>query len=143
MKANPEWLRPKSKKPSCCGIHAKKIRITTVAPDEKERFDTLKVESLAVMSRATEPYSNHMARVEDLRLELEKATEYARWIPDNEYTVGQWELLASPTNNLLGGFLVKWEAKSSLSPALIRGKKKQVVRAFDEMIRLESGKIEE
>ena len=103
----------------------------------------LKVESLAVMDRATEPYSNHVARVEDLKLGLEKAMEYARWIPNNEYTVAQWELLASPTNNLLGGFLVKWEAKSSLSPALVRGKKKQVVRAFDEMIRLESGKIQE
>lgn len=96
-----------------------------------------------MMSRATEPYSNHVVRVEDLKLGLEKATEYARWIPNNEYTVSQWEILASPTNNLLGGFLVKWEAKSSLSPALVRGKKKQVVRAFDKMIRLESGKIQE
>ncbi len=41
MKTNPEWPRPKSKKPSRGGIPAKKIQITTVAPSEKERFDTL------------------------------------------------------------------------------------------------------
>ncbi len=41
MKTHPEWPRPKTKKPSRSGIPAKKIRITTVAPDEKERFDTL------------------------------------------------------------------------------------------------------
>ena len=41
MKTNPEWHKPKTKKPSRGGIPAKKIQIITVAADEHARFDAL------------------------------------------------------------------------------------------------------
>lgn len=106
-----------------------------------EQATSLKVESLALMDAATEPYQEHANSVRALERELEKAYEYAKGRPDNEISARQWEILIDEDGDLLGGFLARWEDESTLNAALIKEKKKQVRAAFDTIIDLESGKI--
>ena len=116
----------------------------SIAPYSQRAYEqapSLKVEALALMERATAPYDEHEAAVEDLQTKVEKAYEYARNLPHNELTTRQWEILKSPERNLLGGFLALWREKGTLSPIFIREARSLVADAFDTISGLESGKI--
>lgn len=101
---------------------------------------SLKVESLALMEKATAPYENHENEIIDLKQELNKAYEYANGRPNNKETASQWELLKDPDRNLLGGFLHRWEQEETLSAGFIEEAKDLVGDAFTKIIELESGK---
>ena len=105
-----------------------------------EQATSLKVESLALMEKATEPYADHASAAEDLRTKLRKAREFAEGRPNNEISAQQWHILIDPERDLLGGFLRDWEAQSSFSEAFVTEKKEQIAQAFDTIIELESGK---
>ena len=114
-----------------------------IAPYRPEAYDkatSLKVEALNLMDKATEPYAQHQAAAETLRLNLEKAYEDAKGIPKNELAAQMWEILKNPNGNLLGGFLAMWQKKSVLKKPFIDEKKAQVGDAFDKIIALEIGK---
>jgi hypothetical protein len=107
-----------------------------------QQATSLKVDSLALMAKAYEPYAQHQAEVEALRLKIDKAYEYAKGLPNNTITTTQWEILKDPNGHLLGGFLERWRtSKTPLSAAYIADKQIQVGSAFDQIIGLESGKI--
>ncbi len=106
-----------------------------------EQATSLKVESVALMQSATEPYEDHAADIHALKEKLEKAHEYAKGRPNNEISATQWEILIDPEEDLLGGFLERWEDESSLNEVFVQEKTKQVRNAFDKIIKLESGKI--
>ncbi len=115
----------------------------TVAPFRQSAYDkviSLKVDALNLMDKATEPYAQHQAAVETLRLNLDKAYEDAKGIPNNEVSAQLWEILKDPKRNLLGGFLQQWQKESVLKKPFIEEKKVQVGDAFDKIIALESGK---
>lgn len=115
--------------------------ISRFSPYAYEQSTSLKVESLDLMSKATEPYNDHKDEVEALKIKLEKAYEYAKGLPKNEISAKQWQILLDPKRNLLGGFLERWENESTLSEAFVREEKGLVSDAFDTIIGLESGKI--
>jgi outer membrane murein-binding lipoprotein Lpp len=100
-----------------------------------------KVDSLALMSKATGSYSGHASEVAALNLELEKAYEYEVGRPLNGDTVAEWQKILNPDGDLLGGFLRDWKADGPVLPAQITQKKKQIGKAFDTIIQTESGKI--
>jgi hypothetical protein len=102
---------------------------------------SLKVESLALMDKAVEPYSNHQAFVDALLLNLEKAYEYDKGRPKNEVVTRQWEILKDPNRRLLGYFLQRWRDEKQLSEAYVVGQKKSVSLAYDQIIGLLSGQI--
>lgn len=102
---------------------------------------SLKVDALQLMGKATEPYTSHAKDVQSLQTELEKAYEYAKARPMNELTTKQWKLLIDPDHNLLGGFLKRWKAKSTLSLIFTHEAEGLVGDAFDTISGLESGKI--
>jgi hypothetical protein len=114
-----------------------------------DRFDnlayqnatSLKVDSLALMGKATQSYSTHEGSVEALKVSIEKAYEYANGRPKNREVAEQWELMKDPDNNLLGGFLVRWKDKDKLSDIFVDEAKKLISSGFDQIIGLESGKI--
>jgi len=106
-----------------------------------EQATSLKVDALALMDKATEPYASHAADVQNLETQIEKAYEYVKGIPKNELTTKQWQLLKDPDGHLLGGFLSRWKSKSTLSAAFIKEAEGLVSDAFDTIIGLESGKI--
>lgn len=101
---------------------------------------SLKVESLNLMDKATDNFSEHQAAVEQLQTDLQKAYQYAQGRPKNGTTTRQWEILIDPEGNLLGGFLARWEEKGSMSEVFIEENKKIISDAFDTIIELESGK---
>jgi hypothetical protein len=100
----------------------------------------LKVESLALMGKATDSSSAHVQEISTLETNIEKAYQYVRWLPRNELTVAQWEILKDPNRDLLGGFLKKWENEKVLHVVFIEEKKKQISNTFDEILKLETGK---
>jgi len=106
-----------------------------------ERATSLKVESLALMDSATEEFGDHQIAVEDLKIQLEKAYEFAKGRPNNEISTRQWEILKDPERHLLGGFLKRWEQDGRLSREFVIQAKGLVSDAFDAIIGLESGKI--
>jgi len=114
--------------------------VSPFSPRAYEQATSLKVEALAIMGKATDPYSKHKAEVEALRLELDKAYEYARGRPKNDHSTAQWKFLRDPDRNLLGGFLKRWQASGQLSPVFVKEAQGLVSDAFDAIIELESGK---
>jgi len=106
-----------------------------------EHATNAKVDTLALMDKATGSYSDHQKEVEALVNELDKAYEYDRGRQLNRITIAQWDILRDPNRNLVGGFLKMWKAKGTLSPVFVAEKKKQIADAFDQIIQLESGKM--
>jgi hypothetical protein len=100
----------------------------------------VKAEALILMGKANEPFEQHHAEVAALRLDIEKAYEYAKGEPKNTLTTRQWEILKDPKGNLLGGFLARWQKEGTISPTFIEDKRDQVSKAFDEITGLETGK---
>ena len=105
-----------------------------------EHATNAKVDTLALMDKATQSYSEHQKEVEALVNELDKAYEYDRGRQLNKITVAQWDILRDPNRNLVGGFLKMWMAKGMLGAVFVAEKKRQIGDAFDQIIQLESGK---
>lgn len=101
----------------------------------------LKVDAMRTLERAEEPFGQHQSRVESLRIRMEKATEFARGRPHNEYSTRQWEMMGDPEGYMMGGFLTRWEMEDSLSYGFIREARALIADGFDTIIGLESGKI--
>jgi hypothetical protein len=103
----------------------------------------LKAESLILIEKATDPPAQHQAEIDTLRLKLRQAYEYERGKgKPNAITVQQWELLNDPRGALLGGFLKKWQDENAgQSRAFLQGVAKNVGDAFDQIIKLENGKV--
>jgi hypothetical protein len=100
-----------------------------------------KVDALALMSKAAEPFTSHQKEVTEFMIELDKAYEYEAGRPLNKNTIKQWDILRDPNRDLLGGFLKEWKEDGKLLPIYIERKKAQIGMAFSEIIQLESGKI--
>lgn len=113
---------------------------STISPFNQRAYEqatSLKAESLALMDKATKPFSESRSDVELLRLNTQKAYEYAKGLPKNEIITKQWEILK---DKLIGGFLKRWEEKSKLSEVSVRDAKTQVEEGFDMIIEVEGGK---
>lgn len=115
--------------------------ISTFSPIAYEQATSLKVDALAIMDRAIEPYADHRAEAESLMIRLAKAYEFAKGRPSNDVSTRQWRILIDPERNLLGGFLARWKKESRLSTTFVTEAKGLVADAFDTIIGLESGKI--
>lgn len=101
----------------------------------------LKVQSLALIDKATEPYEKYSEEADRLLQELNIAWEYAKGRPNNELSTRQWEIMLDPERNLMGGFLARWKSEGSLSPVFVREFHGITADAFDTIIGLESGKV--
>jgi hypothetical protein len=102
----------------------------------------LKVESLELMSYATESYIDYQEDVDLLKQGLKKAYEFAKGRPNNEISTQQWEILIDEDRSLLGGFLKRWEDEDTLNEMFVTEAQSLVSDAFDTIIGLESGKID-
>jgi len=93
------------------------------------------------MRKAETPFEGYTKRIQNLELELDKAYEFAKGRPRNEFSARQWEILLDPERNLLAGFIRRWENSETLSWPFIVEASGVVSDAFDTIIGLESGKI--
>jgi hypothetical protein len=106
----------------------------------------LKVDTLALMDKASGTYEAHTGEISKLNVALAKGYEYDKNRPRNEMTRQMWEVLlfkspSDPRNGIWPRFLQEWKAAGALEPAEIANDKEDVGRAFDKIIQLESGKI--
>lgn len=104
---------------------------------------SLKVESEALIEKATDNFSNHEAEINDLVLELKKLVEYEKNKPNNEITYAMIKLMADQDKNLLAGFLKRWENEQQLSQVFTNEAKAQIMEAFDLIIKYEANKNKE
>lgn len=104
---------------------------------------SLKVESEALIEKATDNFSNHEAEINDLVLELKKLVEYEKNKPNNEITYAMLKLMADQDKNLLAGFLKRWENEQQLSQVFTDEAKAQIMEAFDLIIKYEANKNKE
>src|SRR5437588_5440772 len=96
-----------------------------IAPYDRAAYEhatDAKVDTLALMSKATGSYDEHQKEVEALVTELDKAYEYDRGRQLNKITVAQWDILRDPNRNLVGGFLKTWKTRGSLSATFVAEK---------------------
>lgn len=112
------------------------------SPTAYQNATSLKATTLALMDKATQPYSDHEKSVEALMLELDKAYEFVKGIPSNSMSASQWLILKKPDGDLLGKFFLRWKEQGALSQEFIREFKGLVSDAFDEIICLEAHKKE-
>ena len=116
-------------------------QISQFSPIAYEHATSLKVDSLVLMDKATESYTDHEEKISELMNQVEKSYEFAKGRPHNEYSTIQWEILKDPDRNLLGGFMKRWEDQGKLSPTFINEAKRLISDAYDTIIGLESRKI--
>ncbi len=110
------------------------------SPTAYQNATSLKAETLALMDRATQPYSENEQRVQDLKVKIDAAYEYVNGIPSNSISAEQWKLLKKPDGKLLGKFLLRWKEEGVLSQAYINEFKGLISDAYDEIICLEANK---
>lgn len=106
-----------------------------------EQAVSLKVESLALMDKATEACADHKIEIEALKTKLQTAYEFAKGRPKNEISAKQWQIMIDPDRNMIGGFLKRWEENAALTQTFIDEAKGLISDGFDAIIGLESGKI--
>ena len=105
-----------------------------------QQTTALKAEALVLMDKATEPYALHKTEADQVRLDMEKAYEYAKGRPQNAFSTKQWEIVRDPTRHSLGGFLKCWETEGTLNATFIAEAKRLVADQLDTISALESGK---
>jgi hypothetical protein len=100
---------------------------------------------MMLIEEAKDPPGPHAAEIQVLRVKLRQAYEYEKGKgARNRFSRDQWEILADPNGNLLGGFLRKWEAEQrGQSPAFLEGVSKNIGEAFDKIIEIESRKVKD
>lgn len=115
----------------------------TISPYSAQAYEyavTLKVESIELMGKATEPYEDHAGEVDDLTTRINVAYEHAKGRERNELATRQWEILKDPERRLLGGFLARWEEQGTMSAVFVEEAQGLVSDAFDTIIDLENGR---
>jgi len=115
------------------------------SPTAYQNATSLKAETLALMEKATEPYSRYDPKVEALKVELDKAYEFVHGIPGNELSARQWAILkqdAKDGGRLVGRFFARWKELGTLGDTVIAEFKPIISEAFDEIICLEANKRE-
>jgi hypothetical protein len=110
------------------------------SPTAYKNATSLKAETLALMDKATEPYSKYEQKVESLMVGIDEAYEYVHGIPSDSLSAKQWEILKDPDGALLGRFFSRWKSKETLSRVYIDEFSGIISDAFDEIICLEANK---
>ncbi len=106
-----------------------------------QNANSLKVESLALIQKATEPYAMHEEEIIELTKAIDKAYEYAKGKPNNEVIAEQWAKIRDPERNMMGGFLARWKSNGQFTQEFIDFERPNVTAGFDQVIGLESGLI--
>lgn len=102
----------------------------------------LKAETAALVDKSSQPFASVVKDVDAHTTKLNAAYEYSAGLPNNQLSSQQWKILIDPNGGLYGEFLNNWRTNRTTKPFYREEKKKQLNRAFDEIICLEANKQE-
>ncbi len=109
------------------------------------RTSTLKAQMLVVMDHATEDYATYSGKTDDILIEAESIYAMQKARAKNTITIAQWQKLmridSSTHQSLLPWFFTHWKQKGTLSQSFINDTKPQIEAVFDEILKLEAGKL--
>ncbi len=108
--------------------------------DAYRNATSLKAETLDLLGKSGEPFSQHKAEVEALNVKIDAAYEFSAGLPNNKLSAQQWAILRDPQGGLYGGYIRTWEAQRTVSAFFRQRATAQVGAAFDEIICLEANK---
>ena len=137
------WMRPLLALLAPIFVVLAVLSCSVTSPFNERAYDiatTAKVDALAVVTSATEPYATHASEVHALKLEIDKAYEFAKGRPHNEEATQQWAIIRDPQRNSLGGLLRRWQERGTLDGAFVDEAQALIADGFDTVIELESGK---
>lgn len=118
--------------------------ISAYDPTSYKNATDLKAESLYLVAKSTDTPDKYANEINKVQIQLQQDFEYEKGKGRNGITVEQWRILADPDKHLLAGFLKKWQAeKKSYPQAFVDGVSKNIADAFDQIIRLEQGKVKQ
>jgi hypothetical protein len=117
--------------------------ISTARFDQRayETAVELKVDSLVLMERSINHYTNHVMEVEAILLRARKAHEYAKGIPNNDRTVSLWVKLNDVNQGSLAGYLKDWKDVGQFAEFEVEESIPLIENNFDAIIELETAKL--
>ena len=98
-----------------------------------------KQEFLKVADMATQSYSMHKAKIDSIKIDLEKSYQFEQQREKNQATIWQWKILMGK-KGIVYDFFNVWKEQDSVSKAFIKLRKKNAEKSFDEIIKLEQAK---
>lgn len=106
-----------------------------------ESAQSLKKTSLVLIQSSVDDASNHREAISALKVALSAQLAYEQGKGKaNMISAKQWEILASPDRDLLGGLLKRWEDGKKSTPPYLIEKSQQISDAFDQVLKLEGAK---
>jgi hypothetical protein len=115
-------------------------RIADADPAALQAAAALKVETVALMAKAGEPFAQHRTEVEAVNARMATAYELAASTPNNELVAREWAVMRDPERDLYGGFVKRWQANGTIGRAFREEAAAQVAEGFDYIICLEQTK---
>lgn len=117
--------------------------VSTPAYDQTEydRVIRLKVDSLELLSHATNDFSMYANDVKAIKREMAILYEYAKNLPNNEESIQQIEIMNDENGALLGKALKDWEDKGKLGDVYLNGLKVNISDGFNQISGLISKRI--
>lgn len=101
----------------------------------------IKAQAIDLMKRGGKSFSSVSEDVSDFKATANSLIDFERDRGEkNLKTVQMWELMMDPNQNLLGGFLNRWENEGKLNGPFIREAAGVVSKNFDKIIKLEKKK---
>lgn len=103
----------------------------TYSPYVFDQTASLKTQTLSLMNKATEPYSKHDKKVEELKADFESLWKQEQLRKNNQTKVKQWKLMLDDEGHLLYGYLHKWQQDTILNEPFIMLGSKLIGESFD------------
>lgn len=114
-----------------------------LAPFNQYSFDEtarLKVESLALIRKANQPYSTHAKKADSVMAGVNSAYRDGLLRSKNLASMNQWEILLDPEQGSLAGTIQKWKWHGTLPADTIKAARRMIAENFDAISKLENNK---
>jgi hypothetical protein len=108
-----------------------------------ENATSAKAEALNIIGKSTEDYNAHKAEIENVKLDVIKAYEFAKGIPKNDAVVKSYEIIINKDGNSPGslfGVISFWKTKGKFSSYYVSEISTKLGKQFDQIISLEQHK---
>jgi hypothetical protein len=110
--------------------------ITKFDQNSYNSAQSLKEDALTIVQHPSPSAVDNLS----VRLDAQVAYETGKG-KANRISAAQWRLIQNPHGNLLGGWIKTYQQGATMSPTYSEEKARQIGLAFDEVLKLEGGKL--